>query len=52
MDREAWWATFPCGHKESNTTEELTYNIAFQIVEILSHVYLPWDIYIIVTLFP
>ena len=24
MDRGAWWATSPWGHKESDTTEQLT----------------------------
>ena len=28
MDREAWWAIGPMGHKESDTTEQL---IFFQV---------------------
>ena len=31
MDREAWGATVPWGHKESDTTEQLTLSLHFHM---------------------
>ena len=39
MDRGAWWATVPWGHKESDTTERLTHTHTH--TQILSDIVIP-----------
>ena len=39
MDRGAWWAIVHGGHKEPDTTEQLTLSLSFMVVKCLD----PWS---------
>ena len=47
MDRGAWWATIPWGHKESDMTERLTHTHIYTHThkEILGDIAIPFSLF-------